>query len=862
MLVDREKQLSILEKALAVVAEGRGQSVLISGEAGIGKSSLTRAFLKANGANARIVKGACEDFSIAEPLAPLYDLAREVGWDVPTGSFAEGERLSVFSQALSVLDDPKSPTIVLIEDLHWADDATIDLLRYIGRRIEDRKILMVLTSRDDEAGGRNNIRRAVASSPSGSVTRIVLDPLSKAAVTQLAQQSGRDAREVFALTGGNAFFVTELLDNVDGSQSFTVKDAVLTRGEKVGEVARKLLDVVSIFPRRAEVTLVQALHDFAMSDLEACVNAGLLQADQTYLNFRHELARRAIEAEMADTRRQALNKQLLAALIDRQDSSNARLLHHAVAAADCDAISTFAPRAADDASSAGALKQTAAYLELALENSPTQITAERLDRMQRLAWVWYLIGDFHAAMELQDQVLDQLVILGDIEAIGDCYRKLSRFHWGAGHGKLAREYIAKAHQTLANQRGPELGWAFSTMAQLNMLDYRFDEVAEYCAKATQIAKEFNRPDIEVHAQNNLSMSLVLADPARGRDLMQQSLATSLKLGDADNAGRAYTNGCYFELYRGKFKKALEIALDGYAFSTSSEQDGYAGYQAGTVAVILSELGQWDDALEWAQRVLREVSFGPEFKMGHPFPAASAMVRIAMRRGNATGDETFAYLKKFAAGTEEMQRRAVCADIDAERAWYGLEDRRAAIAALKGILGKLSAPSCIPDTLLWLRRLDPDAEIPMSDDLIEPVRLQITGKWQEAAQIWKSEGSPFRAAFALAEGDAPARAQAVEILSNLGADATRDAVLRDAQRDGIALNVRQARQSTRAHPAGLTKRQMSVLEALNEGLSNAEIADKLFISPKTVDHHVSAILAKLEVGSRGEAAAKARDAGWV
>ncbi len=169
---------------------------------------------------------------------------------------------------------------------------------------------------------------------------------------------------------------------------------------------------------------------------------------------------------------------------------------------------------------------------------------------------------------------------------------------------------------------------------------------------------------------------------------------------------------------------------------------------------------------------------------------------------------------------------------------------------------------IPDVLIWLHRLRPGRALAGVETLPKPQRLLLDGDWQGAAQEWAARDAPYERALALAEGDASACAEALEILAELGADAGSHKVREDMRRRGIAAVPRGPRESTRANPRGLTRRQMDVLALLDLGLSNAEIADRLFVSPKTIDHHVSAILAKLDVATRGQAASVARAEGIV
>ncbi len=377
-LQERETAISILEDRWRSIARDGGHIVVISGEPGIGKTMLVDAFLKGLPPDSRRFRGACEDFSIAEPLGPLREIGVQAGWSPAEDGAGTRVDRAIFAEALAALTSTDEPTLVVIEDLHWADDATLDFLRYLGRRMEDRKLLLIVTSRDGEAEGRPQTRRAFADVPSGRLTRIPLDPLSLEAVGLLAAGSGRDPAALHATTGGNPFFVAELLSDRTGAVPRSVQDAVLVRAERLDPSARRLLNAVSVFPRRASRAVISEMFgDRFRSALEDCLSRDILEEDGGFLAFRHELARQAIEQSLSGSDRSDLHGEALRILSRASETPRSALLHHARQTDDAKDVAALALDAADEAEALGSNREAAEYYKVAIDRSENLPAAEK-----------------------------------------------------------------------------------------------------------------------------------------------------------------------------------------------------------------------------------------------------------------------------------------------------------------------------------------------------------------------------------------------------------------------------------------------------------------------------------------------------
>src|SRR5215813_257049 len=232
-LLEREQLLGDLEAILSDVTVGNGRFVLVSGESGIGKTSLVERFTETHQKQARVFWGACDALFTARPLGPLYDMANQSQSRLLALLDEEASRAAIFNAAIGELAHGRAPTIAVIEDVHWADEATLDLIKFLGRRINKTTSMLIVTYRDDEVGPDHPLRLVFGDLPNRSVARIRLVPLSRGAVDTLAERAGRQVDNLFAVTGGNPFFVTEALASKESGVPVTVFDAVSSRAARL-----------------------------------------------------------------------------------------------------------------------------------------------------------------------------------------------------------------------------------------------------------------------------------------------------------------------------------------------------------------------------------------------------------------------------------------------------------------------------------------------------------------------------------------------------------------------------------------------------------------------------------------------------
>ncbi|RVC18972.1 helix-turn-helix transcriptional regulator, partial [Mesorhizobium sp. M7A.F.Ca.AU.001.01.1.1] len=826
MLLERQTQLEQLDGLLAEAARGRGSVVALSGEAGAGKTALVEAFVAGAAKATRILRSACEDLSIPDPLGPLYDLAREAQWAMPQAIDArQGQRLPLFSGALDVFETRTQPTLLVIEDLHWADDATLDFVRFLGRRIANTHILVLLTARTDRSEGQARVRRALGEIPSGNVARIDVPLLSEAAVLSLASAAGRDGDAIYRVTAGNAFFVTELLcaDN-EMTPPASVRDAVVARAERLSAGARSMLDAVSVFPRRADAWALQGLCGVASAgQLAECVSNGLLDDLGDGYAFRHEIARRAIEMMLTTSYRRLFNQRALSALLENGGVATARLVHHAVEAHNFEAVREFAPIAAREASRVGAHRDAAGYYEVALRQADTLPVEERAGLYEQYAFECHLIARIDEAIKAQEQARALQKALGNTLKEGDSLRWLSRFAYLLGDRPAADLFGAQAVALLeAVPASAELAMAYSNLSQLAMLAERLDETLSLGGRAIELAEQLDRQDVVCHALNNVGAAEQWLDLASSRLHLARSLEIALEQNFQEHAARAFTNCACGEINQLGYSQAQSFLDRGIDYCVENDLATWRDYMRGVRAQLLLRQGYWNEAAAEALDVISNDQATALVR----YPALVALVKLRLRRGDPSAEPLLAEMNRFLERGAELQRLLPYAAIVAEQAWLGEAEIAEALRLID--LAETLSPTraMFAELASWRQILSAGSDAGDTAGMAAPYRMLLAGDWQGAAAVWADLNAPYERALALAQGDEPAQRAALEIFETLGAKPVASHVREIMRRNGVIRIARGPRQTTRANSAGLTQRQMEVLQLIERGFSNKRIAEHL------------------------------------
>lgn len=855
-VLERARELAELAAAAREAAAGRGSVVLVSGEAGIGKSRLVEASRAHMPAEGRVLVGHCDDMATARILGPFRDMIGGVGVELGEALRTGADRDHILAALKSELSWNGNPTLLAIEDVHWADDATLDVLQYLVRRIADLPAVLLLTYRDDDLPGDHPARRLLGLAAAGPATHhLPLHRLSPESVRQLCAGTTVDPDELFAVTAGNPFFVSEVLA-AGGAHEVprTVVDAVLARSRLLDPAARAAVEQLAVLPTTIERWLVDALVEGGLATLTAAEERGVLTVTPTRLSFRHELTRRAIVDTLPVVRRTALNARVLAALLAHDDTDVARIVHHAAEVGDRDAIVRYGPVAARDAAGGGAHREAAAHYRLVLEHEAAFPPAELAGLLEGYAAECLTIGAHEQAAQVQQRAIALRRTLGDALAEGIARCGLSRMQRLSNlqHAELSAQDAVELLEGIEGiDTSVALSNAYSNLAELDILAFRTKEAMPRLERAVALARSGGDASTLAHALGNLASCRWDLGFPDGQQLMEESLQVALAAGEADTACRAYVNLVCSLIDRYQLGEAERYALAGVTLATATEHLGALTAFRVLRARIALGRGRWDSALTGATAIA-------EAEPGHRCPALMVMGRVRARRGDAGSTELLATAVQLGHQLGDLQRTGWATMAAAEDAW--LRGDHAAVGELAGPIfrdtRRRDASTLWPELGYWLLRSGHAAEMDASES---PFSLLAAGRWREAADVWRLGGHRYEYAMALAEsGDTDTLLVALEELDGLGARPLA-AITRQRLRDlGVTQIPRGPAGTTRANPAGLTARQLEVLRLLAEGMTNAEIAARLVISVRTAGNHVGAVLDKLGVHTRADAARHARD----
>jgi DNA-binding CsgD family transcriptional regulator len=829
--------------------------VLVSGEAGIGKSSLLRELGDRTAEGATFLTGVCEPLSVPVPLAPLRELVEAAGGG-DLIEVATDDRLVLARRVARVLAD-RAPVVAVVEDVHWADPLTLDVIRLLVRKAPEMAVVMVATFRDDEVGANPQLGLLLGDLAGAAVVRrICLRPLSERAVRELAGPSQLNVAELVRTTGGNPFLVVEAVaagDRLPGS----VRDAALARVGRLSPAAREVVDAAAVLGQRCAYDMLAGVVARSASAVEDAMARGVLVADGTTLSFRHELIREAIEASISPPRLAELHARAMNVLSARPDSAdNARLAHHAELAGLHREACRFAARASVEAEQVGATLAARLQAERALRLGSDLADPERYELLIR-----YSRTANFTSTRYEDAVAGAEGALAIAERLSDPARQaralgaLAWALWSFDRMLDARRAAERAISVLAGS-SDAAARARAHSAHIRIVATAFDPAV--AVEAGPLARELAAAAELEEVQIEITISLGLAYGHLGRaeaiPILSDALHETRRAGLAIQTVRSYVNLMFVGATLRQHKVVDAILSDARAFCEAQDSRIPGHVIEGLLGRSLLDRGRWQEALSAAAYSVRI------WHSNVPVDCGTEGL-IAARRGEAGAQQALERAWRAIPKNSEDSRVSTLRCALVEAAWLR-GDRAAALAHLEnaraspatGRFGRWGG-----ELAVWAARHGLEHVAPAGAPAA--VKLELEGDWRGAVKAWSELNAPYEAALAALPGDDGAARQAQATLQRLGATSAIQAFSRERAARG-ARAVRGPRRSTIAHPAGLTRREHEVLEQLATGATNPEIAAALHLSERTVAHHVSAILGKLGAATRLAAVEEARGRGLL
>jgi ATP/maltotriose-dependent transcriptional regulator MalT len=975
-VVGRAREFALLDDVFAAAAAGEPGIVLVGGEAGVGKSRLVEEFAAraVDGPDAaRVLSGSCVELGgEGLPFAPVVDALRqlvrttpaaevdalvgparrdlarllpELDPDVTGGDASEpGNASRLFEMLLGVVGRlaAQRPFVLVVEDLHWADRSTLDLLSFLVRAVRGDRVMLVGTYRDDELQRGHPLRLLVAElDRRRNVHRIELGRFDRDDVArQLEGITGSPPSpgvldEVFERSEGNAFLVEEVASAFEaggpGAVIARVGDVLLARVARLADPSQRLLEVVAVAGQRVSHPLLAAVsglpHDVLDDALRETVDARVLVVDDSGEGyaFRHALAQGAVYAGVLPGERVRLHTAYAdaleadPALAATMAAATSAIAHHRYAAHDLARALPAAVRAAREAASAYAYAEAARHLERALELWPVvpdaveRVALDHVDLLMFASDATTRAGDHNRALALIDEALRE--VDREREPARVALMLVRRGLVLKTLGENATATLEEAAALVPDPDAPQRAEVLEALAAVTLLAvHDWTDLRSKAEDAVESARRHHNRRAEAGALVTLGTTLVyLGDVDEGLAALRDARDVALEIDDDDTALRAYVNLSDALEAVGRHRDAADAAAEGIEFARRRGQYRTMGvFLVSNRAESLVRAGEWDDAEEMLREVAEIAPAGVQAMIVHCVSGEIAVARgdwDAAAHHASTGLSMVRQvdMDQFAPSLRwtDIARLHALGEFDAARAaivefveqlpsaverysWplFWIAWRIEADAAAPHAPGAPVAPASA-EYLARLEAATPDAPAlapaPRGyQALARAERARMVGDppssmWADAVAAWREADEQFPLAYALyrlatarhADGERDAARAALEEAFGIATRLRTEPLQRDivafarrARLDLTAEGEAAAEPFDEASRLGLTSRELEVLALLAEGFSNSDIAAHLFMSPKTASVHVSRILAKLGVSTRGAAAAAAYRLGLV
>jgi DNA-binding CsgD family transcriptional regulator/tetratricopeptide (TPR) repeat protein len=910
--VGRTEELRQLIVAFEATIAGASAAVLVGGDAGIGKSRLVAELAKrTTAAGAVVVTGHCLD--VAEggaPYAPVHEVLAQLGDDAGSGARPAEALPTALRRAAA-----EKPVVLIVEDVHWADRSTRDLLTVLAAGPELPRMLLVATYRTDSLERGNPIRGLLAELDRAErVEHLRLAPFGPGDVAEQlrgilgSQPPDWLVSSVLERSDGNPFFAEELAAvSEQGNIPPGLHELLLARLDRLDKGAQEVVRAAAIGGRRIGHRLLAAAIELPTDALDAGLRAArqhhlLLVDDQGYA-FRHALVHEAVLDELLPGERSGLHA-AYARAIDFDHALvgggwAAALVHHWTAAGRADRAIAPALAAAVDAELAYALPEAQRYYDWLLsvldndDLATADLPVSRAEIVDRAADVASRAGDLDRAAQLIADALDGLDPQREAARAAILHERRGWCLLQQGRADDALEAYEHAIRLVpANPATAARARVLAAGADaLERID-RPEDAAERAAEAVSVAVEVRSPGDEGHARHTLGVALAsTGDLDGGLAELRRALDLAVRGGDLTDAAGIHRHLWQLVVAEGGAAELLAATITDAQTARARAMPVLAGVLEAIAAAYCHQLGRWDEAdallttldhervdgvVQLTVAALLDTSRGDVGRAGDRLETVRANT-LGLRDGRLDG-LLFSGLAERAWSRGHLDVIPAVVDEGIQRttdkeliAWLALVGLRAADArddAVDRWLDLLGGLGEFADR----RLLGPAAELRSASATGVAERTRLAGTsdpdaWASAVAAWVRTGFPFPAAYCrwrhaeavlLAGGS---RDEAVDLFAEahsaageLGARPLAAAIGQAARRARLPVGAGavEAQPPSTDNDFGITAREFEVLELLARGWTNKQIAESLFISEKTARVHVSHLLTKLAVPTRGAA----------
>ncbi len=847
-LLDRDRELDALHEALERARTGQGDVVLVVGESGIGKTAVVRTFV-ADADDAVVLWGRCDNLIVPRSFGPFRDMAR-ASEHLPNEMELRPDRDELLVALHDLLAGTLRPTIVVIEDAQWIDDASLDVLRYLIHRIDRLHGMLIITFRDEELTTRHPLRLATSGPSNRPPVRLPLRPLSRDAIASLAAGSGYDVDQLVAGSAGNPLYLSEVLSSASGDLPATIRDSVGARLARLSPDALAVVQLLSVTPDGADPALARALFGNCPDALEEAERSGLLEVAGRRIRFRHELGRQAVEGSLSFGRRLACNQQLLDALV-AVDADPTLLVQVARAAGDAARATRYAVDLLERAVAPTSHREAWTLASIALECTSGLDTSEIVDLHLRAARAGRAVNRLTEAQLHVDQAITMLEDGSDPGTLAAALVEGGLVAAARGEYGRAARCVQQARRLLESRPpSEELASSYAWLAGIAMITGKGDAALRWAALALQLASEHGWTTPLVHALGVRGCVRAGRGDIGGYEDLARARELGLEHGPIDRYAVVVYNTAVSHLRWCHPQDAEELLDETEHLARTHGLDNFR-YRAQVQRARMYVLaGNFDEA----EKILEGLVGSEDDDPGAINSTVYALLgRIYARRGDERAWDLVERAWSAARTTSDTEKMDIAGMTMLEYLWLQGDDERVRSfgAELIDLAERCRHPRLHAEASRYLQRVGVPSE--PCDRCPEAFAAALEGDHRLAADLWRSAGLPYEYALELVESDETAAAfEGLRLLDGLGATRTAALVRHRLRSDGLRGIPRGPRKSGDGAAGVLTDRQREVLRLVAAGRTNQEIADELFVARRTVDNHVSAILTRLGVDSRHQA----------